>query len=311
MTKLKAKQDAKTLLGATPLQLDIALIDEDKDQPRQEDNPGFSKERMAELAESIKSRGVKTPISVRDNPNAPGRYLINHGARRFRASKLAGNATIPAYIDRDYTTHDQVQENLHRDSLTEREIADIIGKELARGTKKAAIAKLLNKSPAFVTQHATLLDLPGPIADVYYSGRCKDVTIINELVMLNKKHPQEVQGWLLDETLEEITRGPVKLFREFLDEKQKQQGLGDDESMIEHGTTVPKLPADKPVDSDKLKKAIIKVQHNGRSARLLLNRRPRAEGFGWLQYDDDGRVSEANLNEVLLVAVLEGKMGDG
>jgi ParB family chromosome partitioning protein len=306
MTKLKSKQDTKALLGATPLQLDIALIDEDKDQPRQEDNPGFSKERMAELAESIKSRGVKTPISVRENPDAPGRYLINHGARRFRASKLAGNATIPAYIDRDYTTHDQVQENLHRDSLTEREIADIIGKELAKGTKKAAIAKLLNKSPAFVTQHATLLDLPEPIAEVYYSGRCKDVTIINELVMLNKKHPQELQGWLLDETLEEITRGAVKLFREFLDEKQKQQGSGDDESMIEHDTTVPKPPADKPVDPDKLKKAIIKVQHNGRNARLLLNRRPRAEGLGWLHYDDDGHESEANLNEVLLVAVLEG-----
>ncbi len=306
MTKLKSKQDPKALLGATPLQLDIALIDEDKDQPRQEDNPGFSKERMAELAESIKSRGVKTPISVRENPNAPGRYLINHGARRFRASKLAGNATIPAYIDLDYTTHDQVQENLHRDSLTEREIADIIGKELAKGTKKAAIAKLLNKSPAFVTQHATLLDLPELIADVFYTGRCKDVTIINELVMLNKKHPQEVQGWLLDETLEEITRGPVKLFREFLDEKQKQQGLGDDESMIEHDTTVPKPSADKPVDPDKLKKTVIIVQHNGRAARLLLNRRPSSEGLGWLQYDDDGRVSEANLNEVLLVAVLEG-----
>ena len=306
MTKLKAKQDSKALLGATPLQLDIALIDEDKDQPRQEDNPGFSKERMAELAESIKSRGVKTPISVRENPDAPGRYLINHGARRFRASKLAGNATIPAYIDRDYTTHDQVQENLHRDSLTEREIADIIGKELAKGTKKAAIAKLLNKSPAFVTQHATLLDLPEPIADIYYSGRCKDVTIINELVMLNKKHPQEVQGWLLDETLEEITRGPVKLFREFLDEKQKQHGLGDDESIIEHDTTALKPRVDKPVDPDKLKKAVIKVQHNGRSARLLLNRRPSDEGLGWLQYDDDGHESEANLTEVLLVAVLEG-----
>ncbi len=306
MTKLKSKQDSKNLLGATPLQLEIALIDEDKDQPRQENNPGFSKERMAELAESIKSRGVKTPISVRENPDAPGRYLINHGARRFRASKLAGNTTIPAYIDRDYTTHDQVQENLHRDSLTEREIADIIGKELARGTKKAAIAKLLNKSPAFVTQHATLLDLPEPIAEVYYSGRCKDVTIINELVMLNKKHPQELQGWLLDETLEEITRGPVKLFREFLDEKQKQQGSGDDESMIEHDTIAPKPPADKPVDPGKLKKAIIKVMHNGRSARLLLNRRPRAEGLGWLRYDDDGHEVEANLNEVLLVAVLEG-----
>ena len=92
----------------------------------------------------------------------------------------------------------------------------------------------------------------------------------------------------------------------FWDEKQKQQGSGDDESMIEHDTIAPKPPADKPVDPDKLKKTIIKVQYKSRAARLLLNRRPSAEGLGWLQYDDDGHESEANLNEVLLVAVLEG-----
>jgi len=32
------------------------------------DNPGFSNESLAELAASICLRGVKTPISVRENP---------------------------------------------------------------------------------------------------------------------------------------------------------------------------------------------------------------------------------------------------
>jgi ParB family chromosome partitioning protein len=91
-------------------------------------------------------RGVKTPISVRDNPDAAGRYLINHGARRVRASKLAHKTSIPAFIDNDYNEADQVIENLQRNELTPREIADFIGRELAKGKKKGDIAKELGKS---------------------------------------------------------------------------------------------------------------------------------------------------------------------
>ncbi|MFN7836027.1 MAG: ParB/RepB/Spo0J family partition protein, partial [Burkholderiaceae bacterium] len=138
--------------------LDIDLIDEDPHQPRTEDNPGFSDESLNELAASIKLRGVKTPISVRDNPDAPGRFIINHGARRFRGSKRAEKTAIPGFIDNDYNEADQVVENLQRNELTAREIADYIGRELAKGIKKGDIAKAISKSPAFVSQHVTLLD---------------------------------------------------------------------------------------------------------------------------------------------------------
>ena len=43
-----------------------------------------------------------------------------------------------------------------------------------------------------------------------------------------------------------------------------------------------------------------------RPARLILNRRPPAEGFAWLKYEDDGHEFEANLSSVTLVALLEG-----
>jgi len=100
-----------------PLSLPLELIDEDPDQPRTAGNSGFSPESIAELGATIKTRGVKSPISVREHPKAPGRYLINHGARRFRASKWAGKTTIPAFLDADYTNDDQVIENLQRDAL--------------------------------------------------------------------------------------------------------------------------------------------------------------------------------------------------
>lgn len=299
--------------GGGPMMLDMDLIDEDPNQPRTEDNPGFSDESLDELAASIKLRGVKTPISVRDNPDAPGRHIINHGARRFRGSKRAGKTAIPGFIDNDYNEADQVVENLQRNELTAREIADYIGRELAKGIKKGEIAKGISKSAAFVTQHVTLLDLPDPIADAFNTGRVKDVTVINELVTAFKKKSQEVTDWLGDEN-QEITRGSVKLLREFLDDKRKneQQDEGGDAPDGEEGdgqdedSKDTKKKEEKPDDPDKLKKAIIQVQHNERPARLILNRRPPAEGFAWLKYDDDGQEFEADLAQVRLVALLEG-----
>jgi ParB family chromosome partitioning protein len=156
---------------------------------------------------------------VRENPEQPGRYLINHGARRYRGSKWAEKTDYPGFIDNDYNEADQVIENLQRNELTAREIADFIGRELAKGKKKGEIAKEIGKSPAFVTQHVTLLDLPEPIAEAFNSGRAKDVTVINELVTAYKKNPDEVGAWLADDS-QELTRGSVKLLREFLDDKR-------------------------------------------------------------------------------------------
>jgi ParB family chromosome partitioning protein len=298
-----------------PLQLPIDLIDEDPNQPRREGSTGFSPESLGELAETIRQRGVKTPISVRDNPGAEGRFLINHGARRYRSSKLAGKTTIPGFVDNDYNEADQVIENLQRNDLSAREIADYIGRELAKGLKRGDIAKSIGKSPAFVTQHAALLDLPDAIATVFNNGRCRDVTVINELVTASKKRSVEVAEWLADLD-QEITRGSVKLLREFFDDKQRreEEGYDDDSGQTDpEGDAAPegvapvsKAKEEKQPDSNKLKKAIIKVTHNDRPARLQLGRRPSADGLAWLKYEDDGHEFEADLSSVQLVAVLEG-----
>jgi len=300
---------------AGPQDLPLELIDEDPNQPRKEDNPGFSPESIAEIGRTIKNRGVKSPISVRENPDAPGRYLINHGARRSRGSKWAGKTTIPGFIDNNYNVDDQVIENLQRNELTAREIADFIGRELAKGRKKGEIAKTVGKSAAFITQHVTLLDLPEPIAETFNSGRVKDVTVINELVTAYRKNPDEVSVWLADDS-QEMTRGSVKLLREFLDDKRNQGEEEHDPNTVyaftgqtdaEDGDGDAKKEKEpQQQDSDKLKKAIVQVEHDGRTARLILNRRPSAEGYAWLKYEADGQEFEADLAMVQLVALLEG-----
>jgi ParB family chromosome partitioning protein len=301
--------------GGGPLALDMALIDEDPGQPRTSDNPGFSGESLGELAASILLRGVKTPISVRDNPDAPGRFLINHGARRFRGSMRAGKAVIPGFIDNDYNEADQVVENLQRNALTAREIADFIGRELAKGIKKGEIAKAISKSPAFVTQHVTLLDLPDPIANAFNSGRVRDVTVVNELVTAFKKQPSEVTSWLGDAS-QEITRSAVVLLRAFLDDKRMHEQLYDDEgegdafaSNVNQNELVSEDSRSIDAREDdfaRMRKTIVKVQHDKRSAHLILNCRPQAEGFAWLKYEDDGQEVEVSLDQVRLLALVEG-----
>lgn len=296
-----------------PLMIDIDLIDEDPDQPRTKDNPGFSTESIAELAASFGPKGPKSPISLRVNPDKPGRYLINHGARRTRAGRVKRLATLPAFIDNDYSEIDQVIENLQRDNLTPREIADWIGRELARGMKKGDIARAVGKSAAFVSQHANLLNLPDAIATAFNAGRTNDVTVVNELVTAFKKNPHEVTAWLADER-REITRGGVKLLREFLDEKTAPKDAssgpaGDsDNGMNDTDTYDDGKEATKTKDTDlpKLKKAIVLVEHNGRPARLLLTRRPSSEGFAWMKNEDDGNEFEARVVEVKLMGVFEG-----
>ncbi|OLL27292.1 chromosome partitioning protein ParB [Burkholderia sp. SRS-W-2-2016] len=304
--------------SAGPLELPLDLIDEDPNQPRTADNPGFSPESIAEIGATIKERGVKSPISVRDNLDDPGRYIINHGARRYRGSKWAGKTTIPGFIDNDYNEADQVIENLQRNELTPREIADFIGRELAKGKKKTEIAKELGKSPAFITQHVTLLDLPDAIAQAFNTGRVRDVTVVNELVTAYKKKPKEVEAWLDDEE-QEITRGSVKLLREFLDDKARDPNTvdafsGKTDAEAEDGE--PQGPTDdgsdakekaaKEADPNKLKKAIVQVEHYGRPARLVLTKRPSEIGLAWFKYEDDGQEFEAAITEAKLVALVEG-----
>ena len=297
MKKIGAQPEEAGDTGAEgrPLALQLDHIDEDPEQPRSAANPGFTAHSLAELAASIRLRGVKTPISVRHHPDRPGRYIINHGARRYRASRLAQLVTIPGFIDDDYSATDQVVENLQRNELTAREIANYIGRELSKGLKRGQIASNISKSPAFVTQHAALLDLPEPVALAFNQGRVRDVTTVNELVTAYKAHPDAVAVWL-GEGEPEITRGAVKLLRAFLGEKFGQE----EEPAVEESST-----GSAPQEAATLNAAAgdmghrrwrcggVVVLHQQRECVLLLGRRPCGEGRAWIRQEDGVEVEIA------------------
>lgn len=95
--------------------IELRRIEPDPEQPRRT----FDDERLEELAASIRAEGVLQPIVVRyDQPHDI--YVIVHGERRWRASKLAEQKTIPALV-RDVPAErrllQQLMENVVRDDL--------------------------------------------------------------------------------------------------------------------------------------------------------------------------------------------------
>ena len=203
-----AALDAPTAeISGRPLMLPVDAIDEDPGQPRRE----FDANALQELAETIRERGVRQPISVRPNLQQAGRWLLNFGARRLRASKLAELAKIPAFIDTTADDYDQVIENEQREGLKPLELAMFVQKRLAMGDNQAEIAKRLGKSRQWVTLATALIEAPDWLLETYRQGRCKGMAELYELRRLHGEHPQYIKAWTSDR--ESITRDRVSALR--------------------------------------------------------------------------------------------------
>lgn len=162
-----------------PLEIPLDDIIEDPDQPRKT----FDQESLKELAESIKHQGLLMPIAVRPRPDGQPGYMIIAGARRYRAVRLAGLHTIPAFIGEGHgDKYAQMAENIHRDNLSHNEIAAFIAGELSQGKKQVQIAQALGKSKAYVSRYAALADSPDWIKSMVADGRCNDIKIISSLI---------------------------------------------------------------------------------------------------------------------------------
>jgi ParB family chromosome partitioning protein len=178
--------------SGAPMQLPLDLVDEDPDQPRVE----FDTEELQELAESIKERGVIAPISVRPHPKEDGRWIVNFGARRLRASRMAGRSLIPAFIDRGFNSYDQVIENEQRAGLKPLELAMFIKRELDKGLSRADISRRLGKSKTYVTYACAMIDPPDWLMEAYRAKRCTGLKELYELRRLREVSPAEVDALL-------------------------------------------------------------------------------------------------------------------
>lgn len=138
-------------------------------QPRTE----FDEAALKELAESIQTQGIIQPITVRRMSH--DRYQIISGERRYKASRLAGLTSIPAYVR---TANDQsmlemaLVENIQRENLNALEIAISYQRLIEEcSLTQEALGERVGKERSTVTNYLRLLKLPPQVQFAIRDGR--------------------------------------------------------------------------------------------------------------------------------------------
>lgn len=149
------------------VELSIELVEPNPDQPR----TNFDKNKLQELAHSIKDQGVLQPIVVRKKGD---RYQIIAGERRWQASRIAGVKTIPATVieaNDSKALELALIENIQRDDLNPIEEAYAYKRLMDKlNYTQAELAKAVAKGRSTVANAIRLLDLPEKAQEAMFNG---------------------------------------------------------------------------------------------------------------------------------------------
>jgi ParB family chromosome partitioning protein len=141
----------------------ISSLVRNKFQPRK----NFDKEKMEELANSIRERGILQPIIVRKSSDQSDKFEIIAGERRWQAAQSAGLHEVPVVeiaADDLQSLEFAIVENVQR--------SDLNPIEEAKGYKKLIdefdydqekVSKFIAKSRAHVANALRLLSLPSEV----------------------------------------------------------------------------------------------------------------------------------------------------
>lgn len=139
----------------------VDLIEANPFQPRM----SFDQEALEELADSIRTLGLIQPITVRKISNV--QYQIISGERRYKACRMAGMTSIPAYV-RDADDQGMLEmaivENIQRENLDPIETAISYRRLIEEcNLTQDQMADRLGKKRATVTNMLRLLKLPAKV----------------------------------------------------------------------------------------------------------------------------------------------------
>lgn len=181
---LISTEAVRTQGSSTINEISVDQIEPNADQPR----TLFNEEALQELANSIREIGIIQPITLRQISD--NRFQIIAGERRWRASKIAGLKTIPAYIRtiKDENVMEMaLVENIQREDLNPVEIALAYEHLLENtGMTQEKVSERVGKSRAAVTNYLRLLKLP---AQVQMSLQKKEVDMGHARALLALDSP--------------------------------------------------------------------------------------------------------------------------
>lgn len=184
--------------GSTAINdIELDKISPNPDQPR----TFFDEDGLTELAASIRELGIIQPLSLRIT--GPDSYQIIAGERRYRAAKMAGLTSVPAYIrtaNDGELTEMALIENIQREDLNAIEIALTFKKLIEQyNLTQERLSERIGKKRATIANFLRLLKLP---AEVQLGLRDKRVDMGHARALLSIDNP-EVQLKIYKEILKE------------------------------------------------------------------------------------------------------------
>lgn len=195
-------------------EVSIAAIKANPNQPRRE----FDENALRELADSIREIGIIQPITVRDMGD--GTFVIIAGERRWRASQMAGLATIPAYIrtvDDENMMEMALVENIQRENLNSMEIALAYQQLIEQyGLTQERLSERVGKNRSTVTNYLRLLKLPATIQmglknRTIDMGHARALLALDDPTLQLKVYEELQQGNLsvrrVEEMVKELSQG--------------------------------------------------------------------------------------------------------
>lgn len=143
-------------------------VEPDRNQPRK----SFDKEKLQELADSIKAKGLLEPIIVRETGD---HFEIIAGERRWRACRLAELNEIPVIV-KDYSDLERVEisliENIQREDLNPIEEANAYRRLISEfHLKQDELAERVSKNRTSIANSMRLLKLGSKVQEMAADGR--------------------------------------------------------------------------------------------------------------------------------------------
>jgi ParB family chromosome partitioning protein len=193
----RLRQGAEALLARSAHEIALEKLELDPQQPRKTRDP----QRAAELTDSVRAQGVLSPLLVAQIPGTD-RYRIIFGERRYHASREAGLPSVPCVVREQLDPLQilviQLTENLQREDPRPLEVAASIARledESEFGLSRSEIARLLGRSPSWVTSTLSLLATDGPAREALDENLVRDA----ETTRLFQQLPKSEQDALLAE----------------------------------------------------------------------------------------------------------------
>lgn len=161
LDSLISMDDAPARGSSAINEIDLDRISPNPDQPR----ISFDNDSLEELATSIRELGIVQPLSLRKS--GPDTYQIIAGERRYRAARMAGLRSVPAYIrtaNESELTEMALIENIQREDLNAIEIALTFKKLIDQyHLTQERLSERIGKKRATIANFLRLLRLPAEV----------------------------------------------------------------------------------------------------------------------------------------------------